>query len=99
MGEPPGQVEKVMSLDLNDFHRGLKVLDPALELENDQREVVLNDNGTAISIVFETLESAKLGGLLRLPRARVTIDLQALDTASANRFLSRFDKAFQRGGG
>lgn len=88
-----------MSLDLNDFHRGLKVLDPALELENDQREVVLNDNGTAISIVFETLESAKLGGLLRLPRARVTIDLQALDTASANRFLSRFDKAFQRGGG
>jgi len=52
-----------------------------------------------VSISFEKLEPAVLGGLMRLPRGRVTLHLDALDEAARGKFLALFDQTFQRGGG
>ena len=99
MGTPPVSVEKMMSLTLVEFHRGLKTLSPDVPLEDGQKEIVISADKAEVRIVYEPLEKATLGGLLSLPRARVTLYLDGLDEAGRQKFLARFDKAFQRGGG
>lgn len=99
MGAPPGQVEKTMSLDLAEFHRSLKALNPDVTLEDGQKEVLIPSGKSGVRIVYESLEKVTLGGLLSLPRARVTIKFDTLGEADRQKFLARFDKAFQRGGG
>ena len=99
MGTPPGRVEKIMSLSLLEFHRSLKTLSPGAPLEEGQRHVILPAEGGEVQINYEPLEKATLGGLLALPRARVTLNLEALKGVERRAFLARFDKAFQRGGG
>ena len=99
MGGTPGRVEKLMSLSLREFHRSLKTLNPEMRLEDGQREVIIPAEGGDVHIDYEPLEEATLGGLLALPRAKVTLSLDALNEAERRTFLARFDKAFQRGGG
>jgi hypothetical protein len=99
MGSVPDRVEKLMSLDLDEFHRSLKTLSLDVSLEHGQVEVHIPAGRSKVQIVYETLQRATLGGLLSLPRAKVTLHLDGLDEAERQTFLARFDKAFQRGGG
>lgn len=99
MSATPARVEKIMSLDLGEFHRSLKTLAPGVPLEDGQTDIVITAESAQIRIVYEPLETATLGGLLALPRARVKLHLGELDEAQRRAFLARFDKAFQRGGG
>lgn len=99
MGTQAGSVEKTMSLDLAEFLRSLKTLNPDVRLEDGQKEVLIPTGKSGVRIVYEPLENATLGGLLSLPRARVTISFDNPDEAECQKFLARFDKAFQRGGG
>lgn len=92
-------MEKLMALTLDEFHRSLKTLAPKMVLEDDQTEIVIPSDEAEIRIVYEPLEKATLGGLLALPRARVTLHLGELDERQRQSFLKAFDKAFQRGGG
>ena len=93
------RVEKLMALTLSDFHRSLNALAPNLPLEQGQTEVSLQVDKEEVRIVYDPLETVTLGGLLALPRARVKLHLGELDKAQRKAFLTRFDKAFQRGGG
>jgi len=68
-------------------------------LEDGKRDIVIAAESAEIRIVYEPLETATLGGLLALPRARVTLHLGELNEAQRHAFLARFDRAFQRGGG
>ncbi len=99
MNSRPGNVEKTMSLDLAEFHRGLKTIAPDVTLKDGQTEFIISAESAEVRIVYEPLENATLGGLLALPRARVTLHLDALGEAEGRAYLTRFDKAFQRGGG
>lgn len=99
MARPAGRVEKVMSLGLADFHRSLRTLVPDIALAEDQKSVSISADGTAVTITFEAQDSATLGGLLVMPRARVTLTFEGMDASAQAAFLSRFDQAFQRGGG
>ncbi len=99
MSATPARVEKIMSLDLGEFHRSLRALAPGVPLEDGQKDIVIAAENAEIRIVYEPLETATLGGLLALPRARVTLHLGELDEAQRHAFLARFDRAFQRGGG
>lgn len=99
MSDTPERVEKIMSLDLREFHRSLKILAPNMVLADDQTEIVIPADRSEVRIVYEPLEKATLGGLLALPRAKVTLHLGALDKARRQAFLMNFDRAFQRGGG
>jgi hypothetical protein len=99
MSATPARVEKFMSLGLGEFHRSLKTLAPGVQFEDGQRDFVIAVESAEIRIVYEPLEIATLGGLLALPRARVSLHLGELDEAQRHAFLARFDRAFQRGGG
>ena len=99
MGNPPGRVEKIMSLSLREFHRSLKTLNPGATPDEIQRHVVISSGGGAVHIIYEALEKVSLGGLLALPRARVTLSFEALNETERRAFLARFEKAFHRGGG
>jgi len=99
MGAPPGSIEKIMSLELAEFHRSLKTLAPDAPLEDGQTDITVSMDKGSVRIVYEPLERATLGGLLALPRARVMLHLGRLDEAERRVFLTRFDRAFQRGGG
>ncbi len=99
MGAPPDKIEKIMSLDLAEFHRSLKTLSPDVMLDEGAMDVLIAADKAEIRIVYEPLENATLGGLLFLPRAKVTLHMDGLGEAEREAFLARFDKAFQRGGG
>jgi hypothetical protein len=99
MSRAPDRVEKVMALTLADFHRSLATLAPDAALRDGQTAVEIEIGGASVSITFEAQPETTLGGLLALPRARVTLGLDRLDEAERAAFLTRFDRAFQRGGG
>lgn len=99
MAAAPGSVEKIMSLDLAEFHRSVKTLAPGVPLEDGQTDFIIPADKGKVRIVYEPLERATLGGLLALPRARVTLHLDELGAAERRAFLTRFERAFQRGGG
>ena len=88
-----------MSLDLVEFHRSLKTLQPDVMLAEKQTNVFIPTDEGEVRIVYESLEKATLGGLLALPRAKVTLHMGGLGETERQAFLARFDKAFQRGGG
>ncbi|MGI9381925.1 MAG: hypothetical protein ACR2PO_02130 [Methyloligellaceae bacterium] len=92
-------VEKIMALKLADFHRSLATLAPDLGAPETARDVQIPDTGKTVSISFEALPSETLGGLLALPRARVTLAFDGHTPEQQSAFLARFDQAFQRGGG
>lgn len=92
------RIEKLMSLTLAEFHKSIAVL-AGRDLTAEGPDVRLAVEGGTAAIRFEPLPGATLGGLLQLPRARITIALDGLDDAQRTTFLKRFDLAFQRGGG
>lgn len=59
----------------------------------------LNEHGGAAEITYTPLAPRRVGGLLELPQARVTITLKAVHEKEAETFVRRFEIAFQRGGG
>ena len=88
-----------MSMTLGDFHRSLKALAPGHALHSDGRGVHLEDDGYSVEILFEKIESKVFGGLLVLPRAKVTLTFGNTSPQAQKDFERRFDFAFQRGGG
>lgn len=95
-GPVPELIEKMMSVSPEEFHRSMAVLDadraPAFAH-------ALPCGAGRVSITFASLPAVTLGTLLALPRARVTLRFANTTPADRAAFLSRFDLAFQRGGG
>ena len=101
------RVEKTMSIKPAEFEAGITRLDPAAVASATTTAGVVSYPVThpaagaagSVTITFEKLEPAVLGGLMRLPRARVTLHLDDLDAETRRRFVGVFDQTFQRGGG
>lgn len=89
---------KLMTITRAEFERSLAALTPGAVLDHDGWATIAADGGAA-RIRFEELPRRRIGGLIALPQARVTIDLAGLPDAERSGFLRRFDVAFQRGGG
>ncbi|HUS95333.1 MAG TPA: hypothetical protein VMX97_01190 [Hyphomicrobiaceae bacterium] len=100
--ESTGTVEKLMSIRLDEFEAGLVRLNRNAMPDRDGTAYVIPvadpDDGLA-RIVFEKLPPAVLGGLMRLPRARIVIDLLGVRPVARQPFRDLFDRTFQRGGG
>ncbi len=94
-----GQVEKVMSLSIEEFHKSITVLTGHPPQSTAASLVWLSEDGGRVEIGYAPLPGVTLGGLLALPRARVWIAFEGLDGDARAAFLRRFDLAFQRGGG
>ena len=91
-------VVKLMSLSRPEFENSIAALAGADVAIMDGVARIADGAGT-IAIAFHALPPKRLGGLLLLPQARVTLDMTGLDEARAVAFLQRFELAFQRGGG
>ena len=91
-------IEKIMSITRTEFEASLTGLDPVAQLDADGIVRVTHAAGHGL-IRFEALPKRRLGGLIHMPQARVTIDLAALPAPERSAFLRRFEIAFQRGGG
>lgn len=95
-------VEKVMSISRPEFEAGLKRLAGRVPDSNGQGGYVLSDVGAerqTVLCAFEALPSAVLGALLKLPCARIQLDLTALSSDARRDFVELFERTFQRGGG
>lgn len=103
--EGPIEIEKIMSIRRDEFEIGLALLAgapvPPHAIESTSLVYLIPADGAPAPVrcIFEPLPETVLGGLLRLPRARVTLDLSSLSGDARERFLLAFDRNFQRGGG
>lgn len=94
------RVEKLMSLTPAEFRLSFGRLDAAAAAASDGRHYRgdLGDGGI-VRVAVEPVDPLHIGGLLTLPRCRVTLTFERASTEAAAAFVKRFDLAFQRGGG
>ncbi|HEY3328189.1 MAG TPA: hypothetical protein VGK14_13630 [Novimethylophilus sp.] len=91
-------VERVMSISRAEFMRLLpRATDVYTPLPSDDSCIRFADQGQLISISLHEETDAVIASL-RLPRLRVRIEFPA-DAALKQKFMLRFDRTFQRGGG
>lgn len=98
-GEAPNsgaRVEKVMALSPGEFATTIAALAPAGPTA---KSVQVPLGSGSVAIRYEALPGVRLGGLLELPRASVTLTFDNVSEAEREAFVRRFDVAFQRGGG
>lgn len=93
-------IEKTMSLSRLEFEKSLAAL------SGGAGDVVMGADGVRlpcgaghVEVTFEPLPAVRLGGLLELPRAKVSIVFSGAAAEEREVFLRRFEIAFQRGGG
>ena len=91
-------VVRLMSVTPAEFARSLAVLDPQAYLDPAGTARV-QVAGSRASVHLEVLPERRLGGLLALPQARVSIAFDDGTAGQRQAFLDLFDLAFQRGGG
>lgn len=94
----PFSEDRLMSISASEFEASIALLGAHAQDANLTK--IFDVGSGTVRITFEQVESVRLGGLLALPRARVTLvfseNVPAKDRAA---FIRRFDIAFQRGGG
>lgn len=98
----PQRQEKLMSLSRSEFVNSIKAFagqDAALQADGQGLvQLPVGQGGTA-EITYVALPGATLGGLLKLPRAQVSIAFDGCSSEERAAFMRRFDTSFQRGGG
>lgn len=99
--DPDETVEKLMSFTRPEFEAGLARLTGSPVRRDGGGAYDLADaaGGRAVACAFDPQPDAVLGGLVRLPRVRVTLRLGGLPRDERAAFIERFDRTFQRGGG
>jgi len=101
-GDATASVEKLMSLSRTEFVNSVRAFggeEAAEQAGSSERvEMACGSTGTA-TITYRALPGARLGGLLELPRACVTLSFAGATPDERADFTRRFDIAFQRGGG
>lgn len=92
------QVRKIMSATREEFVQSLAVL-LGRTVAIDELPLRVALGAGSVVIAREPLPGVRLGGLLELPRAAVTLTFDGVGDEARAAFLRRFDVAFQRGGG
>lgn len=98
MVSAPNTITKIMSATDEEFAQSLRVL-IGRDVAAHELPLALALGPGRVEIAREPLVGVRLGGLLDLPRAAVTLVFHDVSEAERAAFLRRFDFAFQRGGG
>lgn len=93
----PDKVEKVMSLTAQEFTETLAYVGTAEKKPDGAYEFALTAGTVRVS--YAPLPSVTFGGLLTLPRAKVTLNFSGVSDSAREIFLKHFDLMFKRGGG
>lgn len=90
--------ERVMSISRSEFETSIAMLGAHRDGENNSKFFDLPSG--SVEIAFTALPSVTLGGLLALPRAKLTLKFsETVTPAGRAKFVLLFDTSFQRGGG
>lgn len=92
-------IEKTMTLSPGEFEKSLAAFAGDDVAIIDGATMLDVDGGGCARIAYVPLPPRRVGGLLELPQAQVTITLTGASADAVETFLRRFDTAFQRGGG
>ncbi|MCH9764627.1 MAG: nucleotidyltransferase domain-containing protein [Alphaproteobacteria bacterium] len=92
------QIEKTMTLAEHEFITGCQRLAADGDSVTTRVAQIALDAGS-VTIRYEPLAGVRLGGLLELPRAKVSLAFSDVTEAEQEAFVRRFDITFQRGGG
>jgi hypothetical protein len=91
-------LDREMSISREEFMRLLPHALGPLQLSGQGPEIIATDAGRTLRIRVSELGRRRLG-ILELPRIRVQMEFEGFDPSGRERFLSRFDLAFLKGGG
>ena len=94
----PDKIEKTMSLAEHEFVTGCERLAKEGDVVS-QHEAKIAIGVGHVVIRYEPLEGVRLGGLLELPRAKVSLTFSSVSAEEQQAFTRRFEITFQRGGG
>jgi len=94
----PFASERTMSLSFSEFTTSIAKLGPH-RLSSDGFPLFELSPSGSVEIRFIPMAPKTLGGLLALPQARVNLVFNEASHEARNAFTTRFDIAFQRGGG
>ncbi len=94
-------VEKVMTLSQSEYVKSITAFaGEAAGQAAAKGEPVKLPAGTGEAVItFTKIKGFSFSGLVELPRAQVVIEFKNVEQVEADDLLSRFDIAFQRGGG
>lgn len=92
-------VEKIMAVSEAEFAASLDRLMPGRTLTASGGVARQPLGSGTVEIRFQPLPPVRLGGLLELPRAKVSLVFDAVPATEQSAFVRAFDLAFQRGGG
>ena len=94
----PVRIEKLMSLTLREFQYTIAPLTGgALGAERTEAEIRVGSG--SVVVAYDPRPSVRLGGLIDMPRAIVSLTFHGLSQTERDAFTKRFDFTFQRGGG
>ena len=99
MAAAEAQVEKIMSMKLGDFRRGVQSLGFDFTRLDGAEGVRIDEQDFTVEIRYEAMDTQTYGTLLKIPRARVTLLFDGTSAEAQRKFLERFDFYFQKGGG
>ena len=95
---PRGSIEKTMTLTEQEFVTGCQRLAvKGDDVGRREAKIAVGDGGVVIR--FDPRASVRLGGVLELPRALVSLVFNHVTEAEEAAFMRQFDIKFQRGGG
>ena len=92
-----GSTTKLMSLSAGEFANSIAKIGQHRVNNDGSRRFDLA--GGQVDISYAPQPGVRLGGLLELPRALVTLNFAGVNDDDRTRFLRTFEIAFQRGGG
>ncbi len=100
-GAVPDAIEKLMSVSTTEYVKSIEAFAGPVAARTAAlgEPVRLEVGGGRAVIAYAPQPGVRLGGLLELPRARVSITFEGLTAGERTGFLRAFDIAFQRGGG
>lgn len=98
--KPASTILRVMSISHTEFLRSLKPLGKyyPYRIDESRRQILLTDRERRIEIRLGK-QQRKLLGALDLPETTVEFRFHACEQRDIERFFSRFDICFRRGGG
>ncbi len=91
------KIEKLMSLSRQEFQNSMGLFLNGTPPTSDV--VTVPVDGGRVEVAYLPQDGVVLGGLMALPRAKVTLAFDGLDEQAREKFLRKFEISFQRGGG
>jgi hypothetical protein len=92
------RVEKLMSLTVGEFRHTIVPLVGEPLVAGCTEVKIAVGSGTVV-VGYDPRPSVRLGGLIDMPRAIVSLTFAGVSAAERSAFLTRFDLTFRRGGG